>query len=84
MEVVKRAESFIIGSLLYEIETGRKPFEDLSDDEVQRKYSAGEFPQDVSRLKLGSLMYSAWSWEFLEEFNRLGESALSNANATLT
>jgi serine/threonine protein kinase len=75
-ESVKRAESFALGSLLYEIETGRTPFEGLSDSEVQRFYCVGDFPPDVSRLKLGSTVYSSWSWEFLEEFNRLGKSAL--------
>ncbi|MCJ1248403.1 hypothetical protein MMC30_005620 [Trapelia coarctata] len=72
-ETVKRAEAFALGSLLYEIETGKKPHEGLSDDEVQRKYSAGEFPQDVARLKLGSTIYSAWSWEFMHELDRLAE-----------
>jgi len=77
-EMAKRAESFALGSLLYEIVTGKKPHEGLSDDEVQRKYSDGEFPKDVSRLKLGSTIYSAWSWEFMRELDRLGEFALKS------
>lgn len=74
-ESMRRAESFALGSLLYEIETGRMPFESLSDSEVQRKYSAGDFPRDVSRLKLGSAIYSSWSWEFLEGSKKLGKTA---------
>jgi len=75
-EKVRRAETFALGSVLYEIETGRKPFEGLDDSEIQRKYSAGEFPPDVSRLKYASVIYFSWSWEFGREFSRLGESAL--------
>jgi len=59
-DAAKRAEFFALGSLLYEIETGQKPFEDLSDEEVQSKYSAGDFPEDVQYLKLGSLIFIYW------------------------
>ena len=83
-ERTKRAESFALGSLLYEIETGKQPYEGLSDDEVQRKYSAGEFPGDTSRLKLGSAIYSAWSWEFMRELERVGKYARGKLpNATV-
>ena len=59
-EAIKRAELFALGTLLYEIETGQKPFECLGDEEVQRKYGAGEFPVDVPNLKLGPLIYYYW------------------------
>ncbi|KAI9866696.1 MAG: hypothetical protein M1830_005916, partial [Pleopsidium flavum] len=36
---LKRAEVFALGSLLYEIISGSVPFENLSDDEVQLRYS---------------------------------------------
>jgi hypothetical protein len=38
----KRSEMFALGSLLYEINSGNKPFEELSDDEVQLRFSIFE------------------------------------------
>jgi len=49
-ELVARAEIFALRSLLYEVLKGRKPFEDLPDDEVQRRFAAGEFPTDADAL----------------------------------
>lgn len=49
-ELVARAEIFALRSLLYEVLKGRKPFEDPPDDEVQRRFAAGEFPTDVDAL----------------------------------
>jgi hypothetical protein len=48
----KRSEMFALGSLLYEINSGKKPFEELSDDEVQRRFSNGDFPSDITSLQL--------------------------------
>jgi hypothetical protein len=40
----KRSEMFALRSLLYEINAGNKPFEELSDDEVQLRFSNEDFP----------------------------------------
>lgn len=40
---VKRAEMFAMASLLYEIFSGTQIFEGLSGDEVQDRFSNGEF-----------------------------------------
>lgn len=53
---IKRTELFALGSLLYQLESGQKPFEDLSDEEVQHKYGAGEFPAELQDLKLRALI----------------------------
>ncbi|KAI9730422.1 MAG: hypothetical protein M1834_005932 [Cirrosporium novae-zelandiae] len=69
-EQVKRKEHFAIGSLCYEIATGRKPFADLSGEEVQHRFRAGTFPDDVSNqgLVMASIILSGWSVEFMNEW----------------
>ena len=53
-ELVVRAEIFALRSLLYEVLVGRKPFADLPDDEVQRRFAAGDFPADADEGALDS------------------------------
>jgi hypothetical protein len=48
----KRSVMFALGSLLYEINSGNKPFEGLSDDEVQLRFSNGDFPDNIKSLFL--------------------------------
>jgi hypothetical protein len=48
----KRSEMIALGSLLYEINSSKKPFEELSDDEVQLRFSNRDFPGDVTSLQL--------------------------------
>jgi len=37
-------------SLLYDITSGTKPFEELAYEEVQRRLSNGDFPDDATSL----------------------------------
>ncbi|KAL8698471.1 MAG: hypothetical protein Q9201_006552 [Fulgogasparrea decipioides] len=67
---VRRAERFAMASLLYEIISGKKPFEELTDEEVQHRFSNADFPDDASSLPNSLLMYSGWSEEFSEELNK--------------
>lgn len=64
---VKRAEMFAMASLLYEIISGTQPFEELADDEVQHRFSNGEFPDDAASLSCSLFIYSGWSEEFSEK-----------------
>ncbi|KFY32396.1 hypothetical protein V493_00235 [Pseudogymnoascus sp. VKM F-4281 (FW-2241)] len=50
---------FGLGSTIYFIMTGQKPFEDLPSDEVERRYRDQVYP-DVSGLKCGSLIRQCW------------------------
>lgn len=70
-EKVKRAEKFALGSLLYQVVTTNQPFEELNDDEVQDRYSRGEFPDDVFSLALGPYILGCWNLEFEKEMERL-------------
>jgi hypothetical protein len=43
---------FALGSLPHEINSGNKPFEGLSDDKVQLRFSNGDFPNNIKSLQL--------------------------------
>jgi hypothetical protein len=70
---VKQREMFALGSLLYEIISGRKPLEHLSDDDVQRKYGNGEFPDDVLSMPLGHLILQCWDQSSMGNVEETGE-----------
>lgn len=63
---IDRQERFAFASLLYEIVSGKKPFERLSSEEVQQRYSNADFPDDVRNLPPAILIaiLSFWSLEF--------------------
>ncbi len=71
-EKVRRAEMFALASLLYEIISGRKPFEGLTDNEVQGRFINGEFPDDIVALPNSLFILSGWSEEFSQELTRRG------------
>ena len=68
---VKRTEMFAMASLLYEIMSGRQPFEGLTDDEVQNRFSNGDFPSDAASLPNSLSIYSGWSEKFSQELTGL-------------
>ena len=49
-----QSDLFALGSTLYEIFLGRRPYEGVQDEEVQRLYSAKEFPA------LSEIAYPEW------------------------
>jgi len=65
-ERVMRTEMFALGSLLYEIISGRKPLENLSDEDVEHKYRSGEFPNEVLSMPLGNIILDCWNQECME------------------
>ena len=69
-EKVTRAEMFAMAGLLYEIMTGKEPFEELSDDEVQHRFMNGELPDDVATLPVVLFILEGWSAEFSQELRR--------------
>lgn len=67
-EKVKRTEKFAMASLLYEILSDHKPFEEVTDGrEVQERFSHAVFPDDAKDLPSSLLIYSGWSEEFSQE-----------------
>ncbi|KAF2244976.1 kinase-like protein [Trematosphaeria pertusa] len=58
-----QSELFALGSMLYEVETMRKPYHDQPDSDITRLYAAGEFP-DTSALLLGGVVTRCWRSEY--------------------
>ena len=71
-EKVRRAEMFAMASLLYEIMSGREPFEGLADNEVQHRFMNGDIPDDAAALPNSPFILSGWSEEFSQELTRRG------------
>lgn len=71
-EKIRRIEMFAMASLLYEIMSGRKPFEELTDNEVQHHFANGDFPQDAATLPNSLFILAGWSEEFSQELTRQG------------
>ncbi len=67
-EKVRRAELFALGSMIYEIDAGQSPFENLPDSDVQARYRSAQFPQ-VTHLPYWLLILSCWSVEFAAELS---------------
>ena len=76
-ERAKKAERFAMGSLLYQIMSGRRPLEGMSDEEVQHRFSAGEFPDDVFTIQIWPMVFNCWGLEIpddVKNLSRLGRS----------
>ena len=50
---------FALGSVLYLIASGHEPYPDLEEEEIERLFGSGTFP-DVSHLVLGALIRGCW------------------------
>ena len=57
-EKVTRIEMFVMTSLFYEIVSEKKSFKGLTDDEVQRRFVRGDFPEDVTILSHSLIILS--------------------------
>lgn len=57
-----KSDLFALGSTLYEIMTGRSPYEETPSDEVERLYEAQQFP-DVTSIPCGELIRRCWRGE---------------------
>lgn len=64
-ERVWRAEKFALGMLIYELLTGCRIFEGVSDNDIQSRYGTATFPK-LEELPIPDhyLIYACWSAEF--------------------
>jgi serine/threonine protein kinase len=53
---------FSLGGTMYNIMTGKRPYQELPSDEVRRRYQAHEFP-DVSKIPCGEMIERCWRGE---------------------
>ncbi|KAI6874190.1 hypothetical protein KC343_g12329 [Hortaea werneckii] len=58
-----RSDLFALGSALYEIEHGSRPYADEDDDIITQRFARGDFPS-VSDLTLGCIILASWRGEF--------------------
>lgn len=65
---VSHANLFALGTLQYTLLSLKEPFEGCTDNEVQIKYAAGEFPDDVWDMPMAESMLSCWCPKFKQEF----------------
>jgi hypothetical protein len=73
---------FALASLLYKIMSGTKPVEGLADEEVQRRFSNGDFPDDATSLPCSLYICSDWSKKFSQELTRRSMSNPSHCLKT--
>ena len=57
------ADLFALGSTIYEIMTGRQPYEDIPDKEVETLYRQQIFPT-VETVPCGQVIKGCWPCEF--------------------
>ena len=77
-EQVRRSEKFALGTLLYELNTGKRIFDGQSDDEIQNNYCNGNtFPslESLEPAGMQCIIYACWSAEFahyisMDKFSR--------------
>lgn len=56
-----KGDLFALGSLLFEIMTGKSPYDTLTDEEIEERYSRGEFPKiDDSLGLIGEVIRGCW------------------------
>lgn len=51
--------SFVLGSLLYEVVIGAKPYEEVGSEEIRSRYAGNEFP-DILSQRLGPIIRGCW------------------------
>jgi serine/threonine protein kinase len=62
-EVSRASDIFAIGSLLYEIVTGRPPYDGLEEDEVEKRFKRAEFPSTAD-VMLGEVIKGCWAGKY--------------------
>ncbi|KMU88563.1 hypothetical protein CIHG_06363 [Coccidioides immitis H538.4] len=65
-------EIFAMGSILYEISTGRKPYHDKTDSAVEKLYLAAQFP-DTDHLQLGPVIWKCWKIQYEDTAETLSD-----------
>lgn len=70
------SDLFALGSVLYELVAGHRPYENLKDNTIQSMYEQGQFP-NVEGLLLGEIILGCWKGRFLSAHHvlRFGENA---------
>ena len=68
------SDLFALGSVLYELVAGHRPYESLDDDTIETMYRQGRFPS-VEEVLLGDIILGCWNGHFpsAQKVLRFGE-----------
>jgi serine/threonine protein kinase len=59
-----KSEVFAVGSTLYEIMTGSKPYKELSDQQIRNAYRQGNFPSLTSLAAFSNVISKCWNQRY--------------------
>ncbi|KAE9978691.1 hypothetical protein EG328_001363 [Venturia inaequalis] len=63
IEISRETDVFAIGSLIYEIVTGKRPYDELGDEDVEELFRRAEFPS-TANVYLGRVIRGCWVGEY--------------------
>ncbi|KAF1995581.1 hypothetical protein P154DRAFT_473991 [Amniculicola lignicola CBS 123094] len=63
LDISIATEAFAVGSLIYEISTGKRPYDDIEDDEVESLFRRSVFPR-TTNVYLGDIIRNCWLGNF--------------------
>lgn len=63
-DVTCESEVFALGSCLYEVITGRKPYSELSDMEIEAAYSKEQYPDVTGLEACGEVIKKCWARKY--------------------
>lgn len=75
------SDLFALGSTLYEVMTGKSPYEGKSDEEITELYCRGSFP-DVTSILYGHIIMNCWQGRFTSAAEVLKNLVGSSATNT--
>lgn len=58
-----QSEIFALGSMLYEVETTRQPYQHIQDSKLEKFFSRGDF-SDTRALVLGEIITGCWKSKY--------------------
>jgi hypothetical protein len=66
-ERIQRSELFALGSILYELISGKQLFHEEEEENIQTMISQGAFPQDLWTLPMAPRILACWCPAFAKE-----------------
>jgi serine/threonine protein kinase len=77
-----KSEIFALGSTIYEIMTGSKPYKELSDSEICAAYDMGKYPELSSLSAFNDIIAKCWAQGYANVDELLGDIKAEGMNST--